>query len=249
MLKNIKEEYDLYLILILSAVVITLDLFDVVQIDRVATAILATLALLSFGMLKNRSLTKELKEKISKVNINQQLHESGVVDIYPSMPYRIFSEKVKSSTSQVIIFQTWLKAANPISTEMIEAAKRGVDVKILVLDPKADIARQRSVELGLEWSTSRPKALFEGIESAFKRNDILGKIDVRIHSRIPPFSMYMVDDWIMIGFYWHGKGSVSNKMIEFKGIDSGKMGELFLDTFEEIWIDVENTKKIKIRPS
>lgn len=223
-----------------------MDLFNVVQLDRVVTAILATLALLSFGMLKNRGLTNKLEEKISKVNINQELTRSGINSVYPNMPYDKFEEKISSANTQIVILQTWLKALNPISEKMIEAANRGVKIRILILDPESDIAKQRSVELGLQWDTSRPKALFEGVQSAFKKNDIKNKVDVRLHQRIPPYSMYMVDDWMMIGFYWHGRGSVSNQMIEFKGIDKDKMGWLFLDTFEEIWKDEKGTKQINL---
>lgn len=244
MIEKLKNEYDLYLILTLSAVVIILDLFDLVQLDRVVTAILAVLALLTLGMLKNRTLTNKLEDKISKVNVNQQLTQSGINNVYPNMPYDEFTEKIKSANTQIIILQTWLKALNPISDEMIDAANRGVKIRILILDPESDIAKQRSVELGLEWDTSRPKALFEGVQSAFKKNDIKDKIEVRLHKRIPPYSLYMVDDWMLVGFYWHGRGSVSNQMIEFKGIDREKMGWLFLDTFDEIWKDNVGTKGI-----
>lgn len=88
----------------------------------------------------------------------------------------------------------------------------------------------------MEYKSTRAITLFEGIKAAVKNKKIdKDKFKVRFHSNIPPFSMYAVDDWIIIGLYWHGRGSVSNPMLLLENISKGKLGWNVMDTFEEIW--------------
>lgn len=234
-LEWVLDNFDLIIVWILSGYVIYLEFFSQTETKNVFAAILSVLVIVCVVTLRNRRIMNKLSTKIDSVNINQALSNSGIVNIAPNMRYDIFDDKIKNANTQIIILQTWLKALNPISENMIEAANRGVKIRILILDPECDMARQRSVELGLEWNTSRPKALFEGVQSAFKKNKIEDKIKVKTFEKIPPFSMYLVDDWISTGFYWHGRGSVSNPMLELNGIDKSKLGWYFIDTFEEIW--------------
>ena len=242
MLNKIRKELDLYLLLLLSAILVIVAHFGGDKVSAYQPAIvLSILILLVNVLIKNRDAVQALLQKIDQVNVDQDLVKSGIVSVHPQMPYGQFEEKVKNAKREIIILQTWLKALNPISEGMIEAAARGVKIRILILNPNSEMARQRGVELGLERDSGRPKALFEGIRSAFKKHDLEGKVEVRMHERIPPFSLYLVDDWMMAGTYWHGRGSVSNPMLEIKGLDKDKLGWYYLDTFEEIWQEGERS--------
>lgn len=240
LLKNI----ELYLISILGVIFAVLGFMGIVDFKIVSSVILALLSLLAFGALNTRNQvsklsneTNLLNEKITSVNLNQSIEKFGVKHIYSSMPFEEFFKRIDSSkTKHVRILQTWMKGTNPITDEMIEAVKRGVKFEIILLDPNCEMAAIRTADIGLEQKSTRAITLFEGIKAAVKNKQInIDSFQVRFHDRIPPYSMYAVDDWILIGFYWHGRGSIANPMIQLENTTKGKLGWNAMDTFDEIW--------------
>lgn len=238
------KNFELYVIFLLGIIFAILGFYSKVKFEILSSVILAVLSLLAFGALKTRRQvdnlnlqTNSLNEKITSVNLNQSIERYGIKHVYKSMPYSEFYKRIDSSkTKKVRILQTWLKGTNPITDEMIEAIERGVEFELILLKPDSSIAAMRTADIGLEQNSTRAITLFEGIKAAVKNKKInQEKFKVRFHDRLPPFSMYAVDDWIIIGLYWHGRGSVANPMIQLDSINKGKYGWNVMDTFEEIW--------------
>lgn len=59
-------------------------------------------------------------------------------------------------------------------------------------------------------------------------------IEIRLHNSLPPFGLYMVDNWLAIGFYWHGRAASIGPYLEISK-QSSTFGEHVVETFNEIW--------------
>lgn len=236
MFNKIKEDLDLYVMATITVIILVIDLFDsqLVSIDLILKIILVVLAILSFSLIKNRENDKKLKEELSVFTIQPSIAKYGINSVIPKMNYELFDSKIKNAKKEIVIMQTWLNAMEPISEDLKDAINRGVKVKILLLKENSELAKNRNQTLGYGYNSQRSKALYSGVLSSLLKTKS-PNLELRVHEFIPPFSMYCVDNWMLIGYYWYSRGSLSNPMIEVVGTEKKKIGWNFKNTFDEMW--------------
>lgn len=183
--------------------------------------------------------TNDLNEILERENINEitknNLDNYGFSRVITRKPYELLDKKYSMAKKRIYILQTWLEASNPIPQALANAARSGVEVKILILNPDSIFAKDRTINLGYEQNSTRPNSLFDGlIASIKKRIGEKSNFQLGIYDHLPPFPMYLIDNWIAIGQYWYDEGSITNYHFEVT-IQAGGIGELYLNTFESIW--------------
>lgn len=154
------------------------------------------------------------EELISKLSKNYKLLEAGIFDYHDKFPQNLLSDSYSKAIKSIKILHTWLESNQPIPDGIFDSAQRGVDVTIILINPSCLDAQKRTSKLGFGLNSQRPVVLFEGVINSIKKRDIDRKIKLYTIDDIPPFSVYAVDELVIMGFYWTHKGSISSPHLE-----------------------------------
>ena len=164
-------------------------------------------------------------------------NHGGIVGATDSLSRKELDHRISSAEREVHIINTWLTAKGTQSLPQLnKCLERGNDVKILVLNPLSELVKTRSEALGLGRNNIEALA---GLRSLIQSVDAKQyKLDkhIRIYDTIPPFALYSVDDWVLVGLYWHGKcmGAIEKPHFEVQD-HSSSFGECIRSTFNSIW--------------
>jgi hypothetical protein len=250
MVTKIKENAELISIIIVSIGVIGLDVAGVTDNNVVLPAILAVLALLAFSGIHNRKISTQLKvsldelnKKIQGISDNEKLINFGVKGIFKNKPVDFLSEKYENATNSIRILHSWLESV-PLPVEIFEAAKKGVKVQILLLNPESQPAKLRAKSLGHGENSDRTRILLDGVINSIRKNANENcNIELFLYEEMPSFSIYSIDKCIVMGFYWSGKASISGPHFEIIEKENG-LSVLLNETFNNI---LKNSTKQEIK--
>ena len=241
-LKN-GQNVEIYLVFIISLFVLIFDIFGTIKIDRIIEAVLAILALLSFGTITTRRTLKSLNDSVQSLNeatkklnesmVNENFVKFGINDVLKDSSQDYIVSKFIEANNEIRIFSTWLLGVDP-TPALITAAKRGVDIKILLMDPKSQIIKQRLCDIGFSEDSKRPSVSLETLRSSFKRNNVLDKVKIQFYNALPPFTLFMADDWMLLGIYWKGTGAFFGPNFEILR-KSSEVGSKIIETFDLLW--------------
>ncbi len=168
---------------------------------------------------------------------------SGLKTVHREKFYARVEARFRDAKRSVRVLQTWSGEFNSLGSSLIQAAERGCDVRILLLDPDSEHAKHRGIDLkhGEEkvrmfidndltiLSTLRAKS-----ERA-KRN-----IEVRLYRSTPVIAVHGWDDTNVVGTYWCGKHSQEGPQYEVVGrLESGSddpyLAEAINEHFNNLW--------------
>jgi len=129
------KNVELYVTIIGSVIVVALGLFNAVDIEIVLTAILAILSLVAFGLLTDRTTTRQIENSLEEVI--KRMGRPGLNDVFFSWQDRV--PELRSCLAQSrevwIVTRSGLNFWREFSNELLEVANRGGVVHILLLDP------------------------------------------------------------------------------------------------------------------
>ena len=140
LIKDLKElkNIELYLTILISTIVLLLDIFGIVVVERIFECILGIMALMSFGMLSTRksieSLTSTSKalhldiEDLKSINTGRII-KSGIVDAYLKASHLNLDRLYRNAQQSVRILQTWFPQADPFPPGLIESIRKGIQIK------------------------------------------------------------------------------------------------------------------------
>lgn len=116
--------------------------------------------------------------------------------------------------------------------------KRGVNFRILTMDPNSKFVRQREIEENSAKDQIK-KSINDLVEWAdsFNKKDYGGKITIKSYSCMTLDFYWRVDDDIYVGPYWYKYGS--QQTITFRFNDKGDAFKLYTEYFERLWNDPE----------
>ncbi|MBT7070197.1 MAG: hypothetical protein HN975_04825 [Anaerolineae bacterium] len=239
------ENLEVYLVILISLIVLLMDVFGSVKFDSLTNVILAVLALLSLGTLSTRgtlvSLRNsigELDKKIEKLEAdipNREISIFGLNGIHEDQSNDYIDQNFRNAKDEICILETWIPGVLPLRSEFIEAVKLGTKARILIMDIDAEIALQRLDDQDFPQSTARPRAAFEMLKATIEKNELQNhEFEVRFYKALPPFSLYMADEWMMMGIFWHNRSSIEGPHFEIHG-KSSKFGRYVLDTYNKMW--------------
>lgn len=242
---NFTDKFKLAVYLFLASLAVILILLGSFTVSKDSTAYdifinLATeiggAALLFFIIEKLFSLGSQSKHIDASV-IN--LIRSGIAESHPSLPREKIEWKARKVRREIRILGIWLYNQEPISKEMIEAAKSGKEVKLLLANPDSYAAQQRLKDLDGTQDENARYSCFNVIKNIIEKESLTHyQFQLRVYDCLPPFRLHQVDDWMVIGFFFHGKNTSSSPQIEL--IDNkSDLSIAVNETFDKIW---ENAK-------
>lgn len=159
------------------------------------------------------------------------------------------AERLRRAKYQVDIVAFGLQSFRNKQSSLIEGyLKKGVNFRILTMDPKSDFVLQRERE---EDDTNIKNSIEKLVEWADKLNtkQYKGRVIVKGYSCMTLDFYWRVDNTIYVGPYWVGYDSQQTVTYAFdKGGDGFK---LYSDYFEKLWNDNEIssylTKETKVK--
>lgn len=239
------ENLEVYLVILISFVVLAMDIFGLVKLDSLINVILAVLALLSLGTLSTRGTLMAVRNSISKLDEkiekleadipNREISEFGLNHIHKNQPNEYIDQKFRNAKNEICILETWIPGVNPLRSAFVEAVKLGTKARILIMDVDTEIAMQRLDDQDFPRSTARPRAAFEMLKAMIDKNELQKhKIEIRFYKALPPFSLYMADDWMTVGIFWHDGSSIEGPHFEIYG-SSSMLGSHISKTYEKMW--------------
>lgn len=226
------QNIDLYFTIAIAIVISILNVFAGSSLQSyIAPLTLAVLALLANAMLVNRHQINTIFQ------LSLELKDVGIRSAHSKYPENYLDEQFRNAKSGIWILGTWLTNWPPFQSGFIEAVKSGVPIQILLLDPNSIIAKQRSKDLGFEENSFRPVALFDQLKVFFKENNLRdSRIELRFYDRMPPFTLYAVDECLIMGIFWIGVGRGSSTGPHFEIYEkSSCFGSYSMETFYNIW--------------
>ena len=136
-----------------------------------------------------------------------------------------------------------LKSFRTKQSKRVEAClKRGVNFRIITMDPESPFVAQREIE---ENETSgQIKHTIEDLvkwANEFNARNLKGKIIVKGYSSMSLDFYWRVDDELYYGPYWYGLPS--QQTITYKCTRGGKAFNIYTDYFNELW---ENNKLCRL---
>jgi hypothetical protein len=176
-----------------------------------------------------------LVETKNQVRLSTSLSEVGISGAVAKQTETLYEEFCSSPEDELKILQTYFGSLRALPIGLFNAAKRGVKVQILILDPDNNMIRQRLRDVGLPDSVQVHKDSMERLKLLIKRYNPPRKyFEVRLYNRIPPFAMYKADNRIRVGFFWHGEHSPTGPHI-FIDDSNSLLGKFAQNTFADIW--------------
>jgi len=161
--------------------------------------------------------------------------EGGIQSSWKEQPSEKLNEQMRKATKNIRILGTWIPGMNPLPFGAIDAAKRGVVTQILLLKPKSEITAQRTIDL--RWDKEKPIEAYKDLRRQLKQSGLLESptIQVRFYEALPPFRIYMADEFMLMSYYWHPDGSSTGPHLEIFNNGSCYFGEYILKTFDNLW--------------
>ena len=135
-----------------------------------------------------------------------------------------------------------LKNFRSMHTDKIEdCLNRGVNIRLLTMDPDCKFAEQRDIEERDEKGHLR-NSINQLVEWADRLNEksSRGTITVKGYSCMTLDFYWRVDDELYVGPYWYGMPS--QQTITYKFQSSGQGAILYIDYFDKLWNDKQLTR-------
>jgi hypothetical protein len=178
-----------------------------------------------------------LRDAQNHIKLTTSLENVGISGAVVVHTWEMLDSFCSEASDEIRVLQSYLGSVQQLPPCVFNAPKRGVTVRLLLLDPDKDIIRHRLTDIGYppemnvhQDAIARLRNTLERLQPAPER------FQVRLYNRIPPFVFYNADRRMRLGFFWHGVHSFSGPHI-FVGDKDSAIGRHAVDTFEEIWKD------------
>lgn len=164
--------------------------------------------------------------------------------------YSAFAAHVKRSRSRVRVLSTFVY---PLTThpefqkekrEFVDAVRqavernRGIEIRLLLLDPSSEAAKQRAEERRDDDVIRRIRENLSELhhlrEDPYHR-EWFRKVEVKLYDRLPPLSVFQWDDRASMSYYPRGKKITETVRFEFA--TDTPLGTFMHETFEDVWND------------
>lgn len=206
--------------------------------------LVGSVSFLLFGFIRER---RELERRddlqsalLDALTRGDAISESGLYTIHPTFPVGAFTRRLENA-KDIRIMTTWINDTRRDSDAFIRAIKRSdSQTRILMLDPEAPCARQRSLDLGYENASFVPHEIrnsLDWLRRSFGESRISSADDVAIktYRALPSMQIYICDNHAFVGFYWHLSRSTSGVTLELHNINRTPFGGKLLLEFDKQW--------------
>lgn len=236
------ENIDVYLTILICAVVVIVDLFGVVQPGIITAVILLTLSLLSFGALTTRKTLGELNTTIQRIEDGQGA-EAFFKDrnAYAPLPETtaLARQIYFAGPTLINLFSQW---AGYFQFEKLN--KQGATIQAILLDPDspAIASAAKCINEPPENVRKDIERTLSYIEIMVKDEDRAGSIEARLMSAYPNFGMVLIDPdepngRMFVEFTGYCTRIHTRPHIELTRQRDGVWYEYFLQQYRKLWED------------
>ena len=182
----------------------------------------------------NEQLLLALQQQFASVS---ELQDAGLRHIHKKLPIEKIVEDFANSKNTITILQTWLPDIVNFEQAFISALNNGSEIKVLLLDPLSEYAKQRSKDLGYSdpnYASNIINANIAHLQRFNRTRNALKKIEVRLYDALPSLQIYSCDQKKYIGFFYHGEWSTQMPTLEISDPKS-LLGRNLEDEFLKVW--------------
>jgi len=242
------ENIDVYLTLLVCAVIVILDVFGVVESAIVTAAILLTLGLLSFGTLATRKTLAILNDSLQKVS-GGKVHVGDVIK-----PHSLISSDTFASATTILLSGvTLLKTTQEYTHVLVKRLAAGATIRFMIVDPVDsvldDLVLRSWAVTDRDFHRNRTNQVKTLIDHIAKTANRTGKVEVAYLPFHPSFGMVIIDPNQPHGKcfveLYHHKSSEPNPTFEVKAIvDDPFWCEFFQKQFDDLWKFCESRERV-----
>lgn len=195
----------------------------------------------------DRAAFDELIKKVSKAEqFRDHMNEAGIFEVSDAFDIDTLRDGIKNSKKNVSILDNFIaEDISRVETALVNANARGVSVRVIILNPESESAKQRSLDLGhdtpdyVQGRIKRNIRIFKELQSKHKLN----KLEVKAHRSLPSLQILIFDNKAYAGFFFHGHESSAGKHLKIYFFHNEKrttFGEDINEEFETVWKQEQN---------
>jgi transcriptional regulator with XRE-family HTH domain len=181
-------------------------------------------------------LTSQIPQEKAKPLLQNESHGLvGVKSVHKDLDRIYLRSRWQEAKNSICILNTWLWTVDPLWATLERASMQGVNIQILLLDPRSDITKNRLLDLKYPIDSVSPLAGLERIKNSLERGKLSAdKTEVRLYNALPPFALYTADDFGMLGIFWHDRFSSDGPLVELD-IKTSLLGMYAMETYTVLW--------------
>jgi len=234
-----RENLDVYITVIIAIVVAIGGIFGLHD-TIIFSAILATLAMVSLGLLQNRRENREIRLALKQVNTSDQLSDKFLKDEFNAYELR---ERLAQARQIIIWSATFADTMATLSYAIEEALKADAKVRFLVMKPDSAAANVASLRHRFSREPLLESAKIKNVLSRLAKLSSSvnsGQIEARVVDYIPPYTIVGIDINHRKGYMWLRLASpftdgTRRPTFGLDAIDDKKWFGFFSEQFETMW--------------
>lgn len=242
LLNIIYQNLDLYITITIAVVIAILGLIGIVDQTVISSAILATLSLVSYSLIKSRHQDEEIKLKLLEINSRNKLSENFFSQEFN--PYDL-RESVAQAKEVIFLGLTFTQTVQVLSFPFAQVLGQNHKIRFLLIEEKSSAAKMAAFRNNLRRTQEKVDKLVEDtlIRLAEVSSSVPGSqknLEVRVIDYLPSWTLISINPYEASGYMWLRLTTFripNDKRPGFKlrrELDN-KWFPFFLEQFEAIW--------------
>jgi hypothetical protein len=161
----------------------------------------------------------------------------SVSQVYQCFPSELFRQFLQTG-QEIRILNTWAPNLHVLKDLLTEAIRRQAEIRILLLFPWSMVANLRndaikaagdySVQTGIDENFTTLIDIYKCLDLQ-QRN----RLQVRFYNSLPSISIYQVDEFCLMGIYFHGELAI--RMPQLVVDMTSFLGKQIDNEFNKLW--------------
>lgn len=250
-IENVRQYLDFYVTVILAFVIATMGIAGIADQAIISSAILATLGLISYSLIRNRRQDEEIRSKLLEISVTERLSEK-----FFTQDFRVRDLKEQISQAKEIIFWglTFTKTVEDLTSPILQALKKEEEYKLrfLLIEHDSTATEMAAFRNNLRRQKSKVNELVERTLTRLAEiNDATsnskGKLEVRVVNYLPPWTMIAInpntfDGFMSIRLTTFGIPNDERPHFELNHREDEYWFKFFLSQFESVWAEGEKVE-------
>jgi hypothetical protein len=244
-----RENLEIYATVSIALIVSVLGILGIVKIEIVSSAVLATLALVSFSLLTNRRIYEEIL-----LLLQRKLKGENSPLLWQSHSREVFELKklVDEAKSIDLLGYTQLGMLRDFKSSLIRALTNGARIRILIINPEGSAAKlmrhalpdASKIDLSTQLALNYIAEIRETL--GMTKGQLKGSFEIKLIDWIPSCNMIIVNDHYETGIMSVRLNTISlNPKLPFQEklyliltrSENDQEFTYFLSQFEDLWQD------------
>jgi hypothetical protein len=238
------QNIDSYITIFIAVVIAILGITGIADEKIILSAVLATLAMVSTGLLVNRQENKRLSDAIANIENLDYLSDRFLLQQYD----RDELHKRLRTSRQIFFWGITFTRTIPLLRDDIEyGIENGLQIRILLMKPSSssvDMAAFRSNNSNVDDLNTDLRSNLSRLLNLASKN-VSGKVEVRYVNYLPPYTITCCDPQLINGHMFVRLSSfrVPNQIrptFELTSANDKYWFNFFVEQFESVWREAES---------